>query len=101
MCFLPLKLWWSKVNATTDGWEIEKKGSRFAPVSIVRDIGVVMGFSAWHSEDALLPEFALSHAIRQEHLRLREPPWKLLEMTVVGVNHGVQATANQGYRWAD
>jgi hypothetical protein len=35
-----------------------EKGVSFCIISIVRDIGVVMGFSAWHSEVALLPEFA-------------------------------------------
>jgi hypothetical protein len=33
-----------------------EKGVPFCTVSIVRDIGVVMGFGAWHSEAALLPE---------------------------------------------
>ena len=41
-----------------------------------------MGFSEWHSEDALLPEFAFRMLLRQEHLRLSGSPWKLLEMTV-------------------
>jgi len=35
-----------------------EKGVLFCIVSIVRDIGVVMGFRAWHSEAALSPDFA-------------------------------------------